>query len=144
ITSSAGRYHQAIESQRDQEIPISIYEVWVGASDKIPVAHSDQAVLGFEQWVAGVNQLSVEGYYKTFRDLVSPKPGFALQDPSEQFIPVEGYAWGVDVLLRRHVGKVRGWVAYTFVKAVRRSQGIEYPPGHDRRHTLNVVLQPPG
>ena len=81
ITASAGRYHQAIESQRDQEIPISIYEFWVGASDKIPVAHSDQAVLGFEQWVAGVNQLSVEGYYKTFRDLVSPKPGFALQDP---------------------------------------------------------------
>ena len=42
------------------------------------------------------------------------------------------------------MGKVRGWVAYTFVKAVRRSQGIEYPPGHDRRHTLNVVLQTPG
>ena len=28
--------------------------------------------------------------------------------------------------------------------ATRRSAGVEYPPAHDRRHTLNVVLQAPG
>jgi hypothetical protein len=144
LTASVGRYHQAIESQRDQEIPISIYEFWVGANDKIPVARSDQAVLGLEQWLHRRDQITVEGYYKNFRNLVSPQPGFALQDPSKQFIPVEGYSYGLDVLLRRHVGKVNGWVAYSLVKAVRRAQGVEYPPSHDRRHTLNVVLQTPG
>jgi hypothetical protein len=153
ITASAGRYHQAIESQRDQEMPISIYEFWVGANDKIPVAHSDQIVLGFEQWMRGVDQLSVETYYKSFRDLVSPRPGFSLLespapvlgvDAGTQFMPVDGSAYGLDVLLRRHVGKVNGWIAYSFVKAVRQSEGTEYPPSHDRRHTLNVVLQTPG
>ena len=153
ITASAGRYHQAIESQRDQEMPISIYEFWVGANENIPVASSDQAVLGFEQWMDGVDQLSVETYYKTFRNLVSPKPGFSLQDSpapavgvdgGSQFMPVEGYAYGLDVLLRRHVGKVSGWIAYSFVKSVRQSLGVEYPPSHDRRHTVNVVLQTPG
>jgi hypothetical protein len=144
ITASAGRYHQAIESQRDQEIPISIYEFWVGANDEIPVARSDQAVLGIEQWMGGVNQLSIESYYKTFRNLVSPRAGFVLLDESAQFNPVQGYAYGLDVLLRRHAGKVSGWIAYSLVKAVRQSQGVEYPPSHDRRHTVNVVLQTPG
>jgi hypothetical protein len=101
-------------------------------------------VLGFEQWMGGTTQVTVESYYKTFRNLVSPKPGFVLQDPNDQFIPVEGYAYGLDVLFRRHVGKVNGWIAYGLVKAVRRAEGREYPPGHDRKHTLNVVLQAPG
>jgi hypothetical protein len=153
ITASAGRYHQAIESQRDQEMPISIYEFWVGANENIPVASSDQAVLGFEQWMAGVDQLSVETYYKTFRNLVSPKPGFGLQDSpapavgvdgGTQFMPVEGNAYGLDVLFRRHVGKVSGWIAYSFVNSVRKTAEVEYPPSHDRRHTVNVVLQTPG
>jgi hypothetical protein len=154
ITASAGRYHRAIESQRDQEIPISIYEFWVGANDNIPVARSDQAVLGFEQWMGGgADQLSVESYYKSFRNLVSPKPGFSLQDSpasavggdeGTQFMPVEGHAYGLDVLFRRHVGRVSGWIAYSFVKAVRQSLGVEYPPSHDRRHTVNIVLQTPG
>jgi hypothetical protein len=153
LTASAGRYHQAVESQRDQEVPISIYEFWVGANDQIPVARSDQLVLGFEQWMRGVDQLSVEAYYKTFRNLVTPRSGFSLQegpapvlgvDAGTQFDPVKGYAYGLDVLLRRHVGKVSGWIAYSFVKAMRESLGAEYPPSHDRRHTLNVVLQAPG
>jgi hypothetical protein len=30
------------------------------------------------------------------------------------------------------------------VKAVRESEGVTYPPGHDRRHTINIVMQAPG
>ena len=57
---------------------------------------------------------------------------------------MNGAAWGLDVLLRRHIGALRGWIAYSFVKAVRRSDSTEFPPAHDRRHTFNLVLQAPG
>jgi hypothetical protein len=62
----------------------------------------------------------------------------------DEFIPASGDAWGVDALLRRYLGRVTGWIAYSFTKATRQAAGVTYPPAHDRRHTLNVVLQAPG
>ena len=144
ITGSVGRYYQVVHSLADQNLPITIYEFWVGADQRIPVAHSDHLVLGYERWFGGATEFTVEGYRKTFADLIRPSSGLALRDTGDVFLPVDGDAWGVDVLLRRHVGAVRGWIAYSFVHAVRRSLGEEYPPAHDRRHTLNIVVQAPG
>ena len=59
----------------------------------------------------------------------------------DEFLLTDGWAWGADVLLRKHEGRLRGWLAYGFARAERRRAGGEaYPPGHDRRHTLNLVL----
>jgi hypothetical protein len=146
LTGSLGRYYQVIQSLADQDLPISIYEFWVGANGKIPVAHSDHVVAGCERWLGAGHgaAVSLETYYKTFRNLIRPQPGLALRDPGDVFQPVEGSAWGVDVLLRRYVGHTRGWIAYSFVHAARRAGGEAYPPAHDRRHSLNVVVQSPG
>ena len=144
ITGSIGRYYQVVQSLRDQDLPISIYEFWVGANGRIPVAHADHFVLGYERWWGRATQLTVEAYRKTFSNLIRPKPGLSLRDPGDVFLPVDGSAWGIEVLLRRHIGAVRGWIAYSFVRAVRRSAGEEYPPVQDRRHTLNIVGQAPG
>ena len=144
ITGSAGRYYQAIHSIRDQELPITIFEFWIGASEFIPVARSDHLVVGYERWFGRDIQLSVEGYRKTFYNLVTPNREQDLRVDGDEFIPAQGDAWGVDVLLRRHVGRVRGWIAYGFTKTMRESRGVEFPPAHDRRHSLNVVLLTPG
>jgi len=146
ITASAGRYHQVVQSLSDQDLPISIYEFWVGANGRIPVAQSDHIVLGVERWLGQrrATQLTVEAYHKTFTNLIRPEPALSSRDTGNVFLPVDGTAWGVDVLLRRHVGRVKGWIAYSFVRAVRHSAGITYPPAQDRRHTLNVVAQAPG
>jgi TonB-dependent receptor-like protein len=144
ITGSVGRYYQVVQSLRDQDLPISIFEFWVGANGSIPVARSDHLVLGYERWIGGATQFTVEAYRKTFGNLITPNPGLALRDSGRVFLPVDGNAWGVDVLLRRHTGAIRGWIAYSFVRAVRRSGGQQYPPVQDRQHTLNVVVQAPG
>jgi hypothetical protein len=144
ITGSLGRYYQVVQSLNDQDLPISIYEFWVGANGRIPVAQSDHLVLGYERWVGRGTQFTFEAYRKAFTNLIRPKPGLSLRDSSDVFLPVDGSAWGVDVLLRRHIGAVQGWIAYSFVRAVRRSEGQDYPPAHDRRHTLNIVAQVPG
>ncbi len=144
ITGSVGRYYQVVHSLADQNLPITIYEFWVAADGSIPVAHSDHVVAGYERWFGRGVELTVEGYRKTFVDLIRPNSDLALRDTGDVFLPVDGNAWGVDLLLRRHLGAVRGWIAYSFVRAVRRSAGEEYPPAHDRRHTLNIVIQAPG
>lgn len=144
LTGSVGRYHQAVHSLRDQEFPITIYEFWVGADEFIPVARSDHAVLGYEQWFDHGFQVTVEGYVKTFRDLVIPNSAQSQRDVGNQYRPMEGESWGVDVLVRRHTGRVQGWMAYGFNKTERRAGGQTFPPAHDRRHTVNVVLRAPG
>ncbi len=144
LTGSAGRYFQPLHSIRDQELPITIYEFWIGADRYVPVAHSDHLVLGVEGWVNPTLQFTVEGYRKTFANLVTPNRAQDLRLQGDEFIPATGDAWGFDVLLRRHLGTVKGWIAYSFTRATREAEGVTYPPAHDRRHTLNVVLQAPG
>jgi hypothetical protein len=144
VTASAGRYYQPIHSIRDQEMPVTVYEVWIGADSVVPVARSDHMVLGLESWVGRHEQVTLEGYRKSFSGLVAPNRGQDLRRPGDEFLPASGHAWGVDLLFRRHAGAVRGWLAYTYAHAWRTSEGITYPAAHDRRHTLNIVVELPG
>jgi len=144
LLASAGRYFQAIHSIRDQELPVSVFEFWIGADQFVPVAHSDQAVLGFERWFGNALQVSVEGWGKTFTDLVTPNRADDPGITGDEYIPTDGTAWGVDVLIRKHTGWFTGWIAYGYARAVRTADGLEFPPAHDRRHTLNAVVYLPG
>ncbi len=144
LTGSAGRYYQPVHSIRDQELPITIYEFWVGAGPYIPVARSDHLVLGIETWLDRGLQFTLEGYRKTYANLVTPNRAQDLRRQGDEFIPATGNAWGFDALLRRHLGRATGWIAYSFTRAQREREGVRYSPAHDRRHTLNVVFQAPG
>ncbi|MDH3291414.1 MAG: TonB-dependent receptor [Gemmatimonadota bacterium] len=144
VTAAVGRYHQALHSLRDQNLPWNVFDLWIGADSAIAVARSDQAVVGLEWWFGDAESVSIEAYRKTFTDIVDANLN---EDPAvagDETIPVSGDAWGFDVLLRRHWGRVTGWIAYSLTKAVRRANGTEYPAVHDRRHTVNVVVQAPG
>jgi hypothetical protein len=144
VTGSAGRYYQPLHSIRDQEIPVTIYEFWVGADPWIPVGRADHLVLGVEGWKGSEFQLTVEAYGKWYYNLQTQNQANDFRVRGDEFITTTGNAWGLDVLLRRHAGRVRGWIAYSYSRAERNAEGVKYPPGHDRRHTLNFVLQAPG
>lgn len=144
ITASAGRYHQAVHSLRDPDIPYTLFDFWIGTDNQTPVASSDHLVAGIERWVSDDVSLSAEGYRKTFSDLVIRNRSQDPRQHGDEFIPTEGDAWGFDVLLRKHRGSISGWIGYGFAKATRRAEGVAFPPAHDRRHTLNVVGFGPG
>jgi hypothetical protein len=144
FTGSVGRFYQPINSIRDQELPVTIFDFWIGADDVTPVASSDQGVVGVEAWLSDTWSMTVEGYTKSFRDLPVPDPNDDPKVRGDEFVPARGYAWGVDVLIRRHAGAVNGWIAYGYGKALRRSRIGTFAPAHDRRHTLDIVVQTPG
>jgi hypothetical protein len=144
VTGAVGRYYQAIHSLRDQNLPWNVFDVWIGADSAIAVARSDHIVGGFEWWVTGSESISIEGYRKTFNDIIDANLAEDPAVPGDETIPVSGDAWGFDVLVRRHWGGLTGWIAYSFTKATREANDAEYPAVHDRRHTLNVVVQAPG
>jgi hypothetical protein len=144
VTASAGRYFQALHSIRDQEIPVTLFDYWIGADRMTPVARADHLVLGIERWFGAATSVTVEAYAKRYHDL----PLKSLEDDprlaGDEFVVATGSARGLDVLLRRHGGRVRGWIAYGLAKTTRNAQGETFPPAHDRRHTINVVLEVAG
>jgi len=144
LTGSVGRYYQALHSIRDQEVPITLFDFWIGADARTPVARADHLVLGVERWFGRQTSLSVEGYAKRYANLPLRNEADDPRVRGDEFTVATGDSWGVDVLVRRHVGAVRGWVSYSYANTKRRVGGQSFVPAHDRRHTLNVVVQAPG
>ncbi|MDO8666743.1 MAG: hypothetical protein Q7J79_09035, partial [Gemmatimonadales bacterium] len=141
ITLSGGRYFQYIHSLRQEEIPISLFEFWVGTDSVVPVSAADQAILGAERWFGEGLSLSAEAYWKEMRNLVDGNPE---EDPGvvgDEFFTARGTAYGFDLYLRKTTGRFTGWVTYTLGKVTRTvdDTGERYAPAQDRRHTFNAV-----
>lgn len=141
ITLSGGRYFQYIHSLRQEEIPISLFEFWVGTDSVVPVSSADQAILGAERWFGEGLSFSAEVYWKEMRNLVDGNPE---EDPGvvgDEFFTARGTAYGFDLYLRKTTGRFTGWVSYTLGKVTRTvdDTGERYAPAQDRRHTFNAV-----
>ena len=121
-------------------------------------------VAGFEQDLAGGALVRVEGYYKTFDDLIVGRleseaerrarvarydfPAGLREDvPAAARItstPVNGgagTAHGVDAYLARTApgARLTGWLTWAWGRANRETYGLRYPFEYDRRHAFNAV-----
>lgn len=145
LTGSVGRFHQALHSIRDQSVPVTMFDFWIGADDLTPVGRSDHVVFGFEQWFGEEEvSLTIEGYDKSFENLLIQNERDDPKARGDEFIVVDGYARGVDLMIRKYQGRFTGWIAYGILKTVRHSGELTFPPAHDRRHTLDIVVQTRG
>ncbi|MGX7835698.1 hypothetical protein ACWKSR_11165, partial [Campylobacter fetus subsp. venerealis] len=56
----------------------------------------------------------------------------------------DGWAYGLEFLLRKSVGKTTGWLSYTWSRSWRKtpgvSEGLKYNPRYDRPHDVTLVL----
>ena len=144
LTGSTGRYYQPIHSLRDHSSPWSFVDFWIGADSVTPVGRSEHLVLGFEQWFAPDLSLTVEGYRKTFDDILNNNVADDLSVRGDEFVTMTGHAYGLDVLLRKYSGDWNGWISYSFGQAMRQDPTQEFAPAHDRRHFLNLVVNGSG
>ena len=121
-------------------------------------------VTGFEKDLGDATLLRVEGYYKTFADLIvggleaeaDRLARIARYDfPAElrasvptaariTSAPVNGgggTAHGVDAYLVRSdpAARLAGWLSYAWGRADRETYGLRYPFEYDRRHAFNAV-----
>ncbi len=145
LIGSAGRYYQAIHSMREDQVPVTDFDFWIGADPVTPVARADHLVFGFEQWIGADQSLTVEGFLKSFDNVARRNEADDRAVHGDEFFLTDGYARGFDLMLRRYRGAVKGWISYTFLKSLRHARdGRTFPPDQDRRHSVEVVLQAPG
>ncbi len=127
-------------------------DLWLPATDRVRPQRAWQGALGIAHTFQEKNvELSIEGYYKSMRNLIDYKPGANFigldSDWQDKVESGDGRAYGTELLLRKTAGAAKGWIGYTLSWSDRQFPGLNdgrrYPYRYDRRHDISVVLTYP-
>ncbi|MGW8264820.1 MAG: TonB-dependent receptor [Longimicrobiales bacterium] len=150
VKGSAGRYSQFLHSIRDEELPLGL-DTWILSGEKAPHVVSDQVQVGVEGYPREGWFTAVEGYYRTFDGVVTLNVADNPNDDLDDYLPGTGTSYGLDLFVRRSRGATTGWLALSWLKAIRSFPDIQsgldpapeitYPPIFDRRLDVDLVLQ---
>jgi hypothetical protein len=127
-------------------------DLWVPSTDKVPPQKAQQFSLGLDVPI-GLFDVGVEGYYKKLNNLIAYSEGASFLiagNDWENRIETngKGQAYGVEVFIRKDVGKLKGWLGYTLSWSKRQFDNINngkwFFDKYDRRHdlSLNISYQP--
>lgn len=139
LNGSWGIYYQYLKTFNDEDLYIPM-EMWFADGEKKP-GRAAHYILGLEQWVSPEVNLTLEGYFKEIKDILAVNREFINED--DFFYTGRGEAWGVEVLVKKTVGKLLGWVGYGYAQTKKEVNGVSYYTKYDRRHALNGVLTYP-
>ena len=123
-------------------------DLWVPSTARIKPEYSDQVALGLAHTPKKGLELSVEAYYKKMYNLIDYKAGTIIFNDAEQFtdkleVGGKGVSKGVEILLRKNLGALNGWLGYTLSKTNRNFEAVNggktFPFKYDRRHEVSLV-----
>ncbi len=122
------------------------WDQWLPTTEKILPQDSWQIALGFAKTFQEQYEISIEGYYKEMKNLISYNEGaslFNIGPWEDQVTQGEGNSYGAEVFVQKKKGKMTGWVGYTLAWSNRRFDdknfGEWYPFKFDRRHDISIV-----
>lgn len=124
-------------------------DVWTPSTNNIKPQLADQVAVGYfrNQKIKGQNyEFSVEGYYKTFQNVIDYIDGADLllnRFLEGDLLVGKGRAYGLEFFIKKATGKFNGWISYTLARTERQIVGINrgewYPNRFDQLHRLNLV-----
>lgn len=123
-------------------------DIWFPANPFVKPQTSDMIAAGVSKdFPKGRWSLSVEAYYKFLHHVIDFKDHSNLLLNSDLYGELRmgrGWAYGVEVYLKKEEGLVNGSLSYTFSRSMRVidqvNQSEPYPSPQDRPHAVNVLL----
>lgn len=120
---------------------------WAMSSNNIKPEIADQVSLGyFRNFSNNMFEFSIEGYYKDMKNQLDFKDGADImgRDVIEsELLSGKGRSYGVEMMLKKRLGKFTGWVGYTWSKSEKKIDGINegkwYKATQDRTHDISIV-----
>lgn len=128
-------------------------DLWVPVTARIRPMNSHQVAAGVSYSWRSLIDFSVEGYYKRMNNLLEYKPGASFMGSStgweDKVSMGRGWAYGVEFLAQKTVGKITGWIGYTWSRTMRQfdtpgeelNNGDPFPAKYDRIHDISITLQ---
>jgi hypothetical protein len=132
---------------------VSPIDTWKLSDTNIKPQRGNQYSLGLYQNLKdNMYELSLEGYYKTSKDVLDFKTGaqILLNETIEtEVLQGEGKSYGVELLLRKNKGRLNGWLAYTYSRSLikfdsefseeRINNGEFFPSNYDKPHDISLI-----
>lgn len=99
-------------------------DIWKLSDTFIEPQIVDQYSLGFyKNFKGNIFETSVEIYYKDIQNVVEYKDGanLILQNNLEtELVPAQGRAYGAEFFVKKNLGRLTGWISYTYSRSLRR------------------------
>ena len=101
-----------------------------------------------------IYEVTLEGYYRLANNIIDYKPGadFLLQKyPETQLIQGKNKSYGLELMLSKKKGNLKGWANYTFARSLNKiengaalielvNRGDWYAANYDKPHTFNASM----
>ncbi len=140
--------HQPIQLLSNSISPFSNIEVWFPSGPNIPMQRSEQFAAGYFREIPDWDMhVSLESFYKTMEEQID------YRDHAQMLLNahIEGelrfgkaYSYGLEFMLKKHIGKMEGWLSYTWSRARKQTQGVNnnkpYPALYDKPHDFSLFF----
>ena len=153
LKASYNRTRQYIHliSNTSTPTPVDLYRP---AGRYIEPATVNQIAAGyFQNFADNRYEVSVEGYYKDFQNIVDYRNGADLifnETIETEILSGIGRSYGLEFYLRKRKGRLSGWLSYTLSKTELKVEnddpllainaGEWYAANYDKRHDISFVL----
>lgn len=122
------------------------FNTWNPSNYYLKPQVADQVAAGyFRNFKDNAYEFSAEAYYKDMSnvtDFADNAELFFNEDLSTEYRQGKGWAYGLELLVNKNEGKLRGLVSYTWSKSMRKVEGVnlgqEFRANHDRRNVVNI------
>jgi hypothetical protein len=130
-------------------------DLWVPSTEKVQPKRSWQIAAGMAKDFPQKDfSLTVEGYYKSSRNILEYKQGanfLAFDDPAtitkinweDNVTSGKGWSYGAEIFLQKKYGRLSGWLGYTLswtkVQFDELNYGKAFWAKQDRRHDVSVA-----
>lgn len=148
INATYSRMQQNLQILPNNSVGLPI-DIWIPVTDYLKPQISDQVTASIGYYFKKHYKLSFETYYKAMQNLVELKEGsffvFGGYEWDKSFYTGKGTAQGIEIMLEKQTGKLRGWLSYTLSKSEREFAGINngkpFPFKYDRRHQITAFVK---
>lgn len=124
------------------------FDIWFPTSPNIKPQKCDQWSAGyFKNFADNKFETSAEIFYKNMYNIIDFKDNASIYGNEKIDADVrtgKGYAYGLEILIRKNTGKLTGWLSYTYSHAMQKVEeinfGERYRSPFDRPHNVTAVL----
>lgn len=124
-------------------------DVWISSTERVKPQLGNQFFIGYyRNFNKNMFEASVEVYYKNMKNQIEFKEGALIEDNLNNNIDNNlvfgtGTSYGIEFLLNKQLGRLTGWIGYTWSKTDRIfpdiNFGKKFPAKFDRRHDVSLV-----
>ncbi len=129
-------------------------DTWRLSDSNIKPQEGTQISLGlFQNLNDDAYEISLEGYYKKYKNLVDYKVGASLllnETIETEILQGDGKSYGIEFLIKKKFGRLNGWLGYSYSKSLIQldgdnpeetvNNGVYFPTNYDKPHDFNAIL----